>query len=93
MPLRAFVRDPGKAAAVLGPDVELAVGDVAEPASSRAALDGTDVVFLACGNVLGGPHDRPPRRLPGHRAVHASTGRRPRHPAEFLADHAALFGP
>jgi uncharacterized protein YbjT (DUF2867 family) len=51
LPVRAFVRDPDRAAAVLGPDVALAVGDFAEPASIRAALDGIDAVFLACGNV------------------------------------------
>jgi uncharacterized protein YbjT (DUF2867 family) len=51
VPVRAFVRDPGRAAAVLGPDVDLAVGDLAEPASIRAALEGVDVVFLACGNL------------------------------------------
>jgi uncharacterized protein YbjT (DUF2867 family) len=51
LPVRAFVRDPDRAAAVLGPDVELAVGDFAEPASIRAALDGIDVLFLACANV------------------------------------------
>jgi uncharacterized protein YbjT (DUF2867 family) len=51
VPARAFVRDPDRAAAVLGPDVELAVGDFADPASIRAALDGVEVVFLACGNL------------------------------------------
>ena len=51
LPLRAFVRDPGRAAAILGPDVRLAVGDLGDPASIRAALDGVEVVFLACGNV------------------------------------------
>jgi uncharacterized protein YbjT (DUF2867 family) len=49
--VRAFVRDPDKAAAVLGRGVELAVGDFADPASVRAALGGVDMVFLACGNV------------------------------------------
>ena len=34
---RAFVRDPGRARQVLGEDVELAVGDFADPASVRAA--------------------------------------------------------
>jgi uncharacterized protein YbjT (DUF2867 family) len=51
VPARAFVRDPDRAAAVLGPDVELAVGDFADPATIRAALDGTEAVFLACGNL------------------------------------------
>ncbi len=44
-PVRAFVRDPDKAARVLGPGVELATGPL------DRALDGVDRVFLACGNV------------------------------------------
>jgi uncharacterized protein YbjT (DUF2867 family) len=51
--VRAFVRDPGMAAAILGDDVELAVGDLGEPDSITRALDGIDRVFLACGNVPG----------------------------------------
>ena len=51
--VRAFVRDPGKAAAILGEDVELAVGDLGDPESVRRALDGVDRVFLACANVPG----------------------------------------
>jgi uncharacterized protein YbjT (DUF2867 family) len=51
LPARAFVRDPERASAVLGPEVELAVGDFADPASIRAALEGVEVVFLACGNL------------------------------------------
>ena len=51
VPLRAFVRDADRASALLGPEVDLAVGDFAEPASIRAALDGVDVLFLACGNL------------------------------------------
>jgi uncharacterized protein YbjT (DUF2867 family) len=43
---RAFVRDPAKAAAVLPPDVEVAAGDLDDPASVRAALGGVDQVFL-----------------------------------------------
>ena len=50
MQVRAFVRDPGKAAAMLGDDVDLAVGHFGDPASIRAALDGVSGVFLACGN-------------------------------------------
>ena len=51
MPVRAFVRDRDKAARVLGPDVELAVGDFADRGSIERALSGTDRLFLACGNV------------------------------------------
>jgi uncharacterized protein YbjT (DUF2867 family) len=50
LPVRAFVRDPGKAAAVLGSELEVAVGDFAEPDSILAALQGVEVAFLACGN-------------------------------------------
>lgn len=48
--VRAFVRDPDKAAAVLGQGVELARGDFSEPGSIRRALEDMDCVFLACGN-------------------------------------------
>jgi uncharacterized protein YbjT (DUF2867 family) len=49
--VRAYVRDPAKATAILGEDVELAIGDLEEPESIRRALDGIDRLFLACGNV------------------------------------------
>jgi uncharacterized protein YbjT (DUF2867 family) len=50
VPVRAFVRDQGKAAALLGDDAELAVGDFGDKGSIHAALDGADGVFLACSN-------------------------------------------
>ncbi len=50
---RAFVRDPDKAAGMLGSDVQLAVGDFADRHSMDRALDGVDRLFLACGNVPG----------------------------------------
>jgi uncharacterized protein YbjT (DUF2867 family) len=53
VPVRAFVRDAGKAARMLGPDVQLAVGDFADRGSLDRALDGVDRLFLACGNVPG----------------------------------------
>jgi uncharacterized protein YbjT (DUF2867 family) len=43
--VRAFVRDPDRAARALGPETELAAG------SLDRALAGVDRVFLACGNV------------------------------------------
>ena len=46
--VRAFVRDAGAARGKLGEDVELAVGDLADPRSVRAALDGADTLFLSC---------------------------------------------
>lgn len=45
--VRAFVRDPERAAGVLGPEVELAAG------SLEQSLAGVDRVFLACGNSPG----------------------------------------
>ena len=50
VPVRAFVRDAGKAGALLGDGVELALGDFAAPATLRAALDGITDVFLATPN-------------------------------------------
>ncbi len=52
-PVRAFTRDAEKAARVLGEDVELAVGDLADRASLDRALRGADRLFLACANVPG----------------------------------------
>ncbi|MCX9192831.1 NAD(P)-dependent oxidoreductase [Carbonactinospora thermoautotrophica] len=52
VPVRAFVRDPDRAAAVLGRGVELAVGDFAEPESIRRALAGVERVFLTSGDSL-----------------------------------------
>ena len=46
--VRAFVRDPGPARHKLGANVELAVGDLADPRSVRAALDGAGTLFLSC---------------------------------------------
>jgi uncharacterized protein YbjT (DUF2867 family) len=51
--VRAFVRDPERAAALLGDDVELATGDFADRDSLHAALTGADRLFLACSNVPG----------------------------------------
>jgi len=44
--VRALVRDTVRARAMLGDDVDLAVGDLAEPASVAASLAGVDRVFL-----------------------------------------------
>jgi uncharacterized protein YbjT (DUF2867 family) len=46
--VRAFVRDPGKARDKLGENVELAVGDFADPSSVRASLEGADALLLSC---------------------------------------------
>jgi uncharacterized protein YbjT (DUF2867 family) len=43
---RAFVRDRERAARILGPDVELALGDLTKPASVEAALEGVSRLFL-----------------------------------------------
>lgn len=48
--VRAFVRDPDRAASRLGPDVELALGDFDDPPSLRRAMHGVDRVFLASAN-------------------------------------------
>ncbi len=48
--VRAFVRDPSKAAAMLGDGVELVSGDFSDAASVRRALEGVESVFLACAN-------------------------------------------
>jgi len=45
--VRAFVRDPGRAAERLGGDVALVAGDFADAESIRRALDGVGRVFLS----------------------------------------------
>jgi uncharacterized protein YbjT (DUF2867 family) len=50
VPFRAFVRDPERARAVLGAEVDLARGDFAEPATLDAALGSADRMFLLSGN-------------------------------------------
>jgi uncharacterized protein YbjT (DUF2867 family) len=52
--VRAFVRDPQRATDRLGGDVDLAVGDFADPVSLRRAMQGVDRVFLTCTD---GPHN------------------------------------
>jgi uncharacterized protein YbjT (DUF2867 family) len=50
VPARAFVRDPGKAAAMLGGNIELALGDFGDPGTLRRAMEGVGGVFLVCSN-------------------------------------------
>jgi dihydroflavonol-4-reductase len=47
--VRALVRDRGRAATLLPPEVEAVVGDVTAPESLRAAMDGCELVFNAMG--------------------------------------------
>ncbi len=47
--VRAMVRDPDRARALLPPACALVRGDVTDPASIAAALDGVDTVFHAAG--------------------------------------------
>jgi len=47
-PVRAFVRDEKRAAAMLGDGVEIAPGDFSDARSVRRALVGADAVFHAC---------------------------------------------
>jgi uncharacterized protein YbjT (DUF2867 family) len=48
--VRAFVRDAGKAAGMLGAGVGLASGDFSDAASVRRAIEGVEGVSLACAN-------------------------------------------
>jgi uncharacterized protein YbjT (DUF2867 family) len=49
----AFVRDPARAAEVLGPGQRVRVGDLGDRSSVAAALDGIDSVLLCSGNDPG----------------------------------------
>jgi uncharacterized protein YbjT (DUF2867 family) len=46
VPVRALLRNPEKAAAVAGPAVETAIGDLAQPRSLEAALQGVTAALL-----------------------------------------------
>jgi uncharacterized protein YbjT (DUF2867 family) len=50
VPVRAFVRDPERAAERLGPDVELAVGDLSDARAIARAVAGADRVLLSSGD-------------------------------------------
>ena len=62
-PVRAFVRNAAKAAERLGPDVETAVGDLRDPASIAAALDGVGVVINAAGSGVPAADDNMPEHV------------------------------
>lgn len=50
VPIRAFVREPKRALAILGDGIELAVGDFAEPDSIARAMEGVQAVLLSSAN-------------------------------------------
>ena len=52
IPFRAFVRDPERARVSLGPTVDLARGDLAEPATLEAALGGVERLFVLNGDPV-----------------------------------------
>jgi uncharacterized protein YbjT (DUF2867 family) len=56
-PVRALVRDPGRATRLAAWGVELAVGNVANPASLRAACEGVDTVVHLVAIIRGRPAD------------------------------------
>ena len=62
-PVRAFVRNAAKAAERLGPEVEAAVGDLRDPASIAAALDGVGVVINAAGSGVPAADDNMPEHV------------------------------
>lgn len=52
--VRALVRDPAKAARILPPAAEIAVGDVTRPQTLPAAVQGVDAIILTLGSDAGG---------------------------------------
>jgi uncharacterized protein YbjT (DUF2867 family) len=57
IPVRALVRNPARATRLAAWGVELAVGDVTDPASLRAACDGVDAVVHLVAIIRGRPAD------------------------------------
>lgn len=62
-PVRAFVRNAAKAAERLGSDVEAAVGDLRDPASIAATLEGVAVVVNAAGSGVPAADDNMPEHV------------------------------
>jgi uncharacterized protein YbjT (DUF2867 family) len=56
-PVRTLVRDPARATRLAAWGVELAVGDVTDPASLRAACEGVDAVVHLVAIIRGRPED------------------------------------
>jgi uncharacterized protein YbjT (DUF2867 family) len=56
-PVRALVRDPGHAGRLAAWGVDLATGDVTDPASLRAACEGVDAVIHLVAIIKGAPAD------------------------------------
>jgi uncharacterized protein YbjT (DUF2867 family) len=57
VPVRALVRDRARGSRLTAWDVELAVGDVTDPASLRAACEGADAVVHLVAIIKGRPED------------------------------------
>jgi uncharacterized protein YbjT (DUF2867 family) len=57
VPLRALVRDRGRASRLTSWGVELAAGDVTDPASLRTACEGVDAVVHLVAIIKGRPED------------------------------------
>jgi uncharacterized protein YbjT (DUF2867 family) len=57
VPVRALVRDRARGSRLTAWDVELAVGDVRDPASLRAACEGADAVVHLVAIIKGRPED------------------------------------
>ena len=61
--VRAFVRNTAKAAERLGADVEAVAGDLKDPESIAAALDGVGAIINAAGAGAGGGEDNTPETV------------------------------
>ena len=57
LPVRALVRDPQRASRLAAWGVELAQGDVTDPASLRTAMEGVDAVVHLVAIIKGSPAD------------------------------------
>jgi dihydroflavonol-4-reductase len=70
--VRAVVRDRARATALLPPDVDLVVADLADPDGLRRAARGCDAVLHLAGSVGGTPEDIRRANVDGTRAVLAA---------------------
>lgn len=93
--VRALARDPARASVVLGEGVEVVGGDLVEPDTLTAALDGVDAVFLVFPSVAA---DKVARELVSkltkhaRRIVYLSTYGVPDEPDEHAEPDGSIVG-
>jgi uncharacterized protein YbjT (DUF2867 family) len=95
-PVRALVRNPAKAAAIKGPNVEIFEGDLGKPATLDAAMAGVERVLLCSGfssdevDMQGNMVKAARRAGSPHMVKFSVIGADPTSPYRILSDHGQI---